>query len=279
MIAILLALAAVGGVAYVATKKKKPANAASVSITATKSGTQLSVTSNATPKSGQQIAASTQVQVPAPVLAKIAEALALGDPKKLEDLADGLDNIHAYAFAEQLRVYAAERRAAQQIDAQAVRASEMASPGFVPPPNAPPPQLPTVNDFLQAASAAVPLLSQQPPTVTAAVPSPAKVDPVVASGIALVAHLKSVPRYSENRTLVKSWQTLAKLTADGMYGPTSAKTLATTTGLVVPVPFYWSKATSAAQKADYTAFIKTRASLNPAQAAEWLAQIPKVQAS
>lgn len=120
----------------------------------------------------------------------------------------------------------------------------------------------------QAANAAAGAASVPSP-VPAASPLPAS-DPVVAAAEGITAHLRGKLKGQEDKRRVQAFQTLARLTADGYYGPKTAARIADA-GVVPVYPLYWSAATRVADAASYSADMLRRASADPARSAAWTA--------
>lgn len=76
-------------------------------------------------------------------------------------------------------------------------------------------------------------------------------------------HLNSTTRYNENKAMVKKYQELTGLVADGMYGPKSARAMWSVYRIMPPNPYYWSKATASKDIAAYREFLDSIALDSP----------------
>lgn len=90
----------------------------------------------------------------------------------------------------------------------------------------------------------------------------------------LAKHLANVKKYSEDRALVKSFQTAEQLKSDGQYGPKTAAEIADY-GVVPPTPFYWP-ANWVQSKRDYRAILMDAAQRFPALRSEFESAAQKV---
>ncbi len=79
--------------------------------------------------------------------------------------------------------------------------------------------------------------------------------PMHAQAVQVAAMLKSTGRYHEDKAQVSAYQSSNSLTADGKYGPTTAKSFWTLYKILPVNPFYWPKS-SAAALADYRKFLE-----------------------
>ena len=112
-----------------------------------------------------------------------------------------------------------------------------------------------------------------PPIVTGGPTWPVTDPAKVTQANSMNAMLAAKKPYTENTAMVKSFQTTEKLTADGLYGPGTAETLADRYGIIPTKPYYWSKTTSKvpAQKAEYTQHMLNLATRDPTRADQWSA--------
>jgi hypothetical protein len=81
-------------------------------------------------------------------------------------------------------------------------------------------------------------------------------------------HLASATRRKEDTSLVKQYQADNALTADGLYGPGTAKSLWVIYEILPPNPLYWSKTQSTANKqvGDYRKFLDDIVRAHPSYA-------------
>lgn len=90
-------------------------------------------------------------------------------------------------------------------------------------------------------------------------PSPPPPDPLRAVALDLARHLQGKRKWTEDRKRVKTFQRLAGLKVDGLYGPNTATKL----GAYVwppPNPLYWPKENTAAAKAAWAQHLQTKRS-------------------
>lgn len=73
----------------------------------------------------------------------------------------------------------------------------------------------------------------------------------------LKKHLASTGRYKENKSYVTAYQKNNKLTADGKYGPATARSFWSIYKLVPVNPFYWPPTNTSKETAAYQAFLDT----------------------
>ena len=100
-------------------------------------------------------------------------------------------------------------------------------------------------------------------------PKPPKVvSPEKEAARSVARMLASSQRYQEDRALVTEYQEDNGLTADGKYGPGTAKTLWNSYRIVPPNPYYWSSVASRNPGliADYDRFLQGIAQARPASA-------------
>jgi hypothetical protein len=183
--------------------------------------------------------------MPADLALEVARQLQLqGDPNALEALARqmrqrGFNNTadQLEAKAKQIRTMLDAARTMSDID------NEIKTPGIAPAPTAAAPQvIPVTVTATPSAPVPVPATPQPQP-----VPVEKSKAQILAEALAtglndLIARYGSVPkaRYKEDTAMVRRFQTQEGVTADGLYGPTSAEHVARYVS-DVPPPFHWKK--------------------------------------
>lgn len=89
----------------------------------------------------------------------------------------------------------------------------------------------------------------------------------------LVKHLTvdAPPKKKEDQSIVSAYQSAAGLKADGLYGPGTAKSLATSASgeHVPPAPRRWPKSTYAKALKEYQSWLTLKMAQDPARASEW----------
>lgn len=101
-------------------------------------------------------------------------------------------------------------------------------------------------------------------------PAPKPEDKRLTIAKRMVSMLQSSQRYKEDQALVKEYQAAAGETADGKYGPATARSLFTKFNLTPPNPYYWpkaSKANTAAAVNSYSKFLDSIVQKHPSRKA------------
>ena len=75
---------------------------------------------------------------------------------------------------------------------------------------------------------------------------------------------------TENKAMIKAYQTQEGLKPSGFYGPGTGKSFIKYS-IVPPKPFYWPRRGTAASKQNYRGNMLTMATRDPARASEWQA--------
>ena len=118
------------------------------------------------------------------------------------------------------------------------------------------------------------VLPRAPVPVPARVPAPATTARRRAAD-ALVRHLTvaAPAKRKEDKGLVRAYQSTAGLTTDGLYGPGTAKSLASpeSGGHVPPPPRYWPKRRYGEAARQYESWLALQGINDPAREAEWSA--------
>lgn len=108
------------------------------------------------------------------------------------------------------------------------------------------------------------------PAARVAPPKPKKpaLSPEAKRATDMARMLVNATRYKEDQAMVKAYQVANGLTADGKYGPGTAKSLWATYQIVPPNPYYWSSVSSRnpALIADYDKFLQGIIAARPASA-------------
>ncbi len=184
--------------------------------------------------------------MPADLALEVARQLQLqGDPAVLEGLAAQMRQRGFNNTADQLEAKAKQIRV--MLDAAHTMNTintEMQSPGQPQPSGSAPPVQTVPVTITATPPAPLPVPSTPQPQTAPAEKSKSQIlaEAVSTSLNDLISRYGSVPkaRYKEDTALVKRFQTQEKLTADGLYGPTSAEHVARYVS-DVPPPFHWKK--------------------------------------
>lgn len=267
----LLALA--GAAAFALTQSKK---ASAKPATTTPPANKTGVTDGKAGLPGGGPAASTlpgaSVLPPAEILQTIAVALKSANPTAMRAAADIIEKAGFGAQAADLRAaaLAVEKATASSAGQPVINTTGVTVPNN-PVPVVPPPSLPATNPNTGATI-------NLPEQVTTPSANPKKDQ---AANLAL--YLGTVKRFKEDRGKVRAFQTAnlaeeqrsqailkkpGQATADGLYGTTSALTLARVYGIVPPAPFYYPTNPTPAKKA-YKAEMAKFAAADPQRADEW----------
>lgn len=261
----ILLLALAGGVAAFALSKKKPSPTSPSGVP----------TSNAGAPGGGPAASTLSgagAIPPAEVLKIIAAALASANPTAMRAAADEVEKVGFSAQAADLRA------AALAIEKATAGAATVGPP------------------FINTTGQTVGIPQIRPSTPVTPVQNPntgkvinlpeevitASANPKKDQAAAVTLMLGSTPRFKENRTQVTSFQQAnlaeekksatilgkAGASADGLYGTTTALTLARVYGIVPPAPFYYPTNPTPAKKA-YMAQMAKFAAADPQRADEW----------
>lgn len=187
------------------------------------------------------------------------------DPAKLRSIADALAKLPGAASDPTIKsTIEMLNQMANQLQAQQIAATAMQQAGAILSSNVPP----------QVTNVATPtsVLSTAPaPTVTPAtiLNPPAPKSNVEIAADAMVSHLKRLQlsqgsvtkaKGKEDKNLVKKFQTLAKLTADGSAGPGTMVAAASFGQYELPLVMYWPKSSTTAKVYAYRDALETIAS-------------------
>lgn len=203
------------------------------------------------------------VTVPTDILQSIAAALKTANPSTMRTVADEIEKA---GYAAQ----AADLRAAALAVEKATVSSSPGQPGR------------PVIDTTGTTVPPVPSIILPEMTITPGDMSDPTTEPRYAAG-QLALYLSSTPRFKEDKTKVAAYQknNLAsvqaahtalkksgKATVDGLYGTSTALSLARSYGIVPPAPFYYPTNPTPAKNA-YKAELLKFAKADPQRADEW----------
>lgn len=108
------------------------------------------------------------------------------------------------------------------------------------------------------------------PAARVAPPKPKKpaLTPEAKQATEMAQMLVNATRYKEDQAMVKAYQVANGLTADGKYGPGTARSLWATYQIIPPNPYYWSSVSSRNPGliSDYDKFLQSIISSRPASA-------------
>ncbi|MFZ5894675.1 MAG: hypothetical protein ACOY0T_26670 [Myxococcota bacterium] len=184
--------------------------------------------------------------MPSDLALEVARQLQLqGDPAVLEALAAQMRQRGFNNTADQLEAKAKQIRV--MLDAAHTMNTintEIQSPGWPQPSGSAPPAQTIPVTITATPPAPLPVPSAPQPQAPPVEKSKSQIlaEAVATSLNDLISRYGSVPkaRYKEDTALVKRFQTQESLTADGLYGPTSAEHIARYVS-DVPPPFHWKK--------------------------------------
>jgi hypothetical protein len=211
--------------------------------------------------------------LPDHLLKAMQAAVAVGDPTQLRALAARLRQEGFSASASDLDALASEiERELRQAMPAAAPAAPAAPAPAAPEYTAKSPGLPVAEPrqktiVLDEVTVTARPVSEQPPDG----------EQLLAGQLALM--LRSRGKGREDRAMVKRFQSLNPEAgkADGLYGPKTARVLGDQYGIVPPTPFYWPAVNAVAAKADYRAWLVSRARRDAPRAQEWEAAAKAVR--
>lgn len=205
------------------------------------------------------------VSVPTDILQSIAAALKTANPETMRTVANEIEKAGYAAQAADLRA------AALAVEKATTPAKSPGQPGSKP-----------VIDTTGTTVPPAPSIVLPEMTITPGDMSDPTTEPRYAAG-QLALYLSSTPRFKEDKTKVAAYQknNLAsvqaahtalkksgKVTVDGLYGTSTALSLARSYGIVPPAPFYYPTNPTPAKNA-YKAELLKFAKADPQRADEW----------